>query len=144
MHTFFQGWRRKAGGVTLLMACVVTGMWVRARQVDDVFGYSLFGMRYIVATSADGLRLWQWNEAEVEAAHANQHSVMINWGEIPGPDDFRGLENWPLYAEVIRTVIGTPDQVWYCEVTYWPLTIPLILLSAYLILWKPRKRPSPI
>jgi hypothetical protein len=31
MHTFFHGWRRKAGVVTLVMAVVVTAAWVLYR-----------------------------------------------------------------------------------------------------------------
>jgi hypothetical protein len=29
-----------------------------------------------------------------------------------------------------------------CMIPYWSIMLPLTLLSAYLILWKPRKRDS--
>ena len=32
---------------------------------------------------------------------------------------------------------------WSIVIPYWSVTTPLILLAAYLILWKPRKRPTP-
>jgi hypothetical protein len=38
-------------------------------------------------------------------------------------------------AEVHSSILW---RVWH--IPYWSLTIPLTLLSAYLILWKPRKR----
>lgn len=38
MGAFLRGWRRKAGCVTLVMACALTGMWVRTvTLVDGVF-----------------------------------------------------------------------------------------------------------
>src|SRR5689334_5674532 len=42
MRDFFHGWRRKAGCVTLVAACIVTGLWVRtlffADQLQCVIG----------------------------------------------------------------------------------------------------------
>jgi hypothetical protein len=35
MHTFFYGWRRKVGVVTLVMACVFMGVWIRSRVAPD-------------------------------------------------------------------------------------------------------------
>ena len=35
MFTFFHGWRRKAGVLTLLLACVVMGGWVRSLAITD-------------------------------------------------------------------------------------------------------------
>jgi hypothetical protein len=36
MREFFRGWRRKAGLVTLVMACAVMAMWARSRFINDV------------------------------------------------------------------------------------------------------------
>ncbi|HEY4263043.1 MAG TPA: hypothetical protein VGM98_22975 [Schlesneria sp.] len=35
MRTFFYGWRRKAGVVTLVMALAFMGLWMRSRASDD-------------------------------------------------------------------------------------------------------------
>jgi hypothetical protein len=37
MKEFFQGWRRKMGVATLVMACVLSGLWMRSRIFDDSF-----------------------------------------------------------------------------------------------------------
>jgi hypothetical protein len=140
MHTFFHGWRRKIGGVTLVMALALMGAWIRGQYIDDIFGYSLFGHRHVISSSTDRFHFYQWNEANLEMAVANQHLPTIQWGETPNPLDFPGMMKWFLYAEVTRAVVAAPDQIWSCEVPYWSSVLPLTLLSAYLILWQPRKQ----
>ena len=35
MREFFMGWRRKAGVVTLMMACAACGLWLRSKTFSD-------------------------------------------------------------------------------------------------------------
>jgi hypothetical protein len=37
MHTFFHGWRRKAGLVSLVMALAMFGLWMRSMVHYDFF-----------------------------------------------------------------------------------------------------------
>lgn len=39
MHTFFHGWRRKAGVFALAVAMVLTGGWIRSRTVNDEYQF---------------------------------------------------------------------------------------------------------
>lgn len=38
MHSFFHGWQRRAGYVTLVMANLCIGGWIRSLVVSDVVG----------------------------------------------------------------------------------------------------------
>jgi hypothetical protein len=94
MHTFFHGWRRKAGCIALLMTCVTAAGWARSYLTHDSMKFRSNRQLYEIA-SVDG------------EIHLRQD---IDWQS--------------------RLLI----------VPYSLQTIPMTLLSAYLILWKPRKR----
>ena len=42
MGNFFRGWRRKLGVVTLLLACVAMGGWVRSLVIKDRIDFCNF------------------------------------------------------------------------------------------------------
>jgi hypothetical protein len=146
MREFFRGWRRKAGCVALVMACVVTGCSLRARIVCDEF---LFGNGHGAEIRAIGLHRvgikWTVYEdpAVVFSAGWNSHPYAV------GGDSFeKVLREHPREWEwrisgfssgQIRNISSDGDRLTFQIVPYWFLIIPLTLLSAYLILWKPRK-----
>lgn len=99
MREFFNDWRRKAGCVALVMACVVAGMWLRSQ-----FYY-------------DGVISWD-NEVE-DTVYSTNGS--LHWSSVTRED------------LTIRTFRSLP---------YWSIVLPLTLLSAYLLLWKPRPKPK--
>ena len=99
---FFKGWRRKAGLVTLAMACVLAVAWMRSYVIEDrivlsttpgASGQHAPGAANMIASRQGKLWLYHWMAA--------------------------GLEEF--------------------AVPYWSLVLPLTLLSAWLILAKPRK-----
>jgi hypothetical protein len=137
---FFKGRRRKAGCVTLVMSCAALGLWVCGQNADGIVGYSLIGSRLIIANDPDRVVIWLWNEAEVEA-NAKSTSAMINWGEVPLPNDIAGIDAWFLRCEVARAVLYS--QVRHCELFHWAVTWPLTLASAFLLLWPSRRRSEP-
>ena len=124
MREFFRGWRRKAGTVTLVMACVLSLLWYRSQFFGDrltvgpLIGVSQFGeVSFGYSPNISRLAL---NSVQL-------HGVVTGTG--PG-----GL------------VLRSPDARWRHfkpVISYWPLAILLTLLSAYLILWKSRKREYP-
>jgi hypothetical protein len=101
MHTFFHGWRRKAGVVTLVMACVFLCEWMSSRVHRRDFLLEMDGPRYLILRSHDGA----------------VRMVRELW---PGPRRIR--------AEEILVI------------PYVAIVLALTLLSAYLMLWKQRKR----
>jgi len=100
MGEFFKGWRRKTGVVTLVMACVFTGGWVRSYRGDY---FQLFSRTFF---SNDGA------------------IAEIGWGRPPS-DDRHPFASSSMHFEK-----------WRCP--YYLTTVPLTLLSVYLLLARPR------
>lgn len=166
MKDFFHGWRRKAGVATLVTACVLTVCWMRSlRTIDRVdirwaddysatesllsiegclgwmqgfqhdseisdrteellarnlvtrfpewHSYSIDGMAPLSETSRLDSPLAQWCWRRFRIGAGREESILASGGFFRGTD-------------------------WVAP--YWLIVLPLTLLSAYLILWKPRKR----
>ncbi|HEY4261031.1 MAG TPA: hypothetical protein VGM98_12755 [Schlesneria sp.] len=129
MHTFFHGWRRKTGCITLVLSCVLMGLWMRSQLVTDTWCWSI-GHETEVVISSDGMLSWWrlatqrpvarfWNPGFVGQTEGTRYAVIGDWG----------------------VELGLSDS---CTVPYWPFVVPLTLFSGYLMLWKPGKRdPGP-
>ena len=116
MGEFFRGWRRKVGVVTLVMALVAMVGWIRSGFVDEWVAVCL-GERtlFVLVSTWRGLSLESWPGMPPDSPpflwRSNQHN----------PSD--GL---------------TPDDG-QLRIPYCFIVIPLTLLSAFLLLTKPRK-----
>jgi len=141
MPTYFKPLRRKIGVVTLVLACVVLVDWGRSRNTHDTFYGSLFNQDFAVISDPEGigLRLHLVREdrfkksgfyATRPAAQERlfqlkplrQHGLRFDHQEIIcGGVQFFRSERWLTFKV---------DQV--C------IVIPLTLLSAWLLLSKPR------
>lgn len=125
MREFFQSWRRKAGLVTLMMALLVIGMWMRSLVLDDLIQIR-YGTRSNVFASTNPKLVWA-------ASEVGEGGFRYWWSS-----------NRPL-RQALPQVVGDkraqrPPQ-W--SISYWSLIVPLTLVPAYLIVWKPRERPDP-
>jgi hypothetical protein len=96
MHTFFHGWRRKAGVVTLVMALVFAAIWVGGISEPRSLVLNLAGQDHQFTTDS-GRLIW--------------------------------ISEDGFYSRLSSTSLDVP-------------TLAMALLSAYLILWKPRKRDA--
>ena len=129
MREFFYGWRRKTGGFLLVMACVLMACWIRSLRFTDSIAFPIQKRQFIVSTY-QGVVFW-----------AGLDDSSFEWScEFSSPPDE------PLFAvrddqllPAVESINGM--DVW--TVPYWSVTIPLTLISAYLILWKPRQRTGP-
>ncbi len=120
MKEFFHGWRRKAGVVTLVMALVFTGCWIRCRYVEDWMFLNVGNRIYLLRSDHGGFTCNRWDRplptgVPLIGSQPVMQVVVLATGPVPGPDFF---------------------------VYYSGLAIPLTFLSAYLIFRKPRKRDS--
>ena len=156
MGEFFKGWRRKAGLVTLAMALVLTGAWIRTYAIKDVITIPLTPSIHYVISSRAGV-MWRSDfysfssDGEFQE-NLNQKGIGLEWQSadaskfplwlttdiepfslhwfLSGGGFFIGADSW-----------WTEDQIlikrWL--ISYSLLVLPLTLLSAWLILVKPRK-----
>ena len=76
MGDFFYGWRRKTGCISLVLACVFLGAWVRSYSVTDAIIIGS-GNHWIDATmSCDGLLIWADQNDESSRS-------FIEWRQFP-------------------------------------------------------------
>ena len=101
MFNYFRGWRRKAGLVTLLMACVFAAGWVRSLTEIDRLG--LFG---------------GW---------------VCSWG-----GSMRLVEVSFITTQIGGASVRAAQLTPFFSIPYWMIVLPLTLLSAWLLLSKPR------
>ena len=145
MREFFRGWRRNAGLVTLAMALALMAVWMRSFVVCDSV-YTAKGKFTCGLVSSSGQLHW-YKTAKVDGRNlqVDLRTMWLSFPIRPDPDGFDdrfrfddrvftwgGFEFYDLpLARSAHTVGGA--------IPYWSLVLPLTLLSAWLILAKPRK-----
>ena len=150
MGEFFKGWRRKAGLVTLAMACALMVGWVRSSVVCDQLFIPLRASGLWTASVKGQLgcvRHTDWHEPiEWYSADTSVFPDITIFDEIHHLDS--ATSQWSHFgfrfgAGRIPTPTGGAIQQWdsfqFCYIPYWSLVLPLTLLSAWLILGKRRK-----
>ena len=149
MGNFFKGWRRKIGLLTLAIALVFMGGWMRGQSKADCvvlrigksvlcnFASDQFGLRFVWSNRFD-------NPSSFSTEWTSQS--LDRMPKRTGPLD----ENKPSYEwKVCGVHIGSDEaelprmRFVVCVVPYWYVILPLTLLSGWLILATPRKLKSP-
>jgi hypothetical protein len=129
MSEFFKGWRRKTGCVALVMACVLMGMWVRSRYLVDELSalMPLDVNNYTLMSYSDCIHMTVWKQAGLTPVEG------WRWKSerLDAPRSVTIIDSWAV--ELLEDGL-----LW--QIPYWFLVMPLTLLSAYLILWKPRPK----
>ena len=125
MREFFHGWRRKAGCFTLTMALALSSMWLRSSFVFDILDITPSEQRCQIASACGMIFAAVWHED-------NPSYRRNGWQRI----ELSGLNDPEATIEV--ALYSWQNFDWH--IPYRSLILPLTLLSAYLILWKPRKR----
>lgn len=144
MHTFFNGWRRKAGVVALVMACVLCSGWLRSnlrdrsKFINKDFVRLVSNQRAVeTLISRDGVITWMRLDYPVAGESGETELMPLIWLGKPRPEITFRSEFMGFCREQFRTPDNT--RIRRVMVPYWSLVLPLALLSAYLILWKPRR-----
>lgn len=161
MKEFLHGWRRKVGCISLVMACVLSGLWLRSRIFYDSF-YTNGNTSSFQIVSVDGklafslITLWYHRRPIInwETGHGHESDIGFDYddeGQRSAYDPTIGDSSIGLGKKQIsyrmvflgfqvsdhRDYHGTRMKV--CMIPYWSIVLPLTLFSAYMILWKPRK-----
>ncbi|HEY4259609.1 MAG TPA: hypothetical protein VGM98_05610 [Schlesneria sp.] len=147
MHTFFHGWRRKAGVVTLVIALAALGLWVRTRVACD-----LFEMRpndtaiFSLALNQSSIEFnHHWEEAHSGESINRSPKNLFEWsshatnGNVP-IDLWIDYGQWRYFSIETHGGRTSSGQDAYVKVPYLTSVIALTLLSGYLIFYKPPKR----
>lgn len=156
MFEYFCGWKRKAGGITLALACLFAAAWIRSLETINRFTMKTAQYEFNWFASSNGsvvwLRIVPLNESNLskeihgivpeivgEAVEglAEYLSATILSGDPPFQWKYRyfGLE-----VGQYRLEASSPIQVTIRKLSYWIFITPLTLLSAYLLLSKPRAK----
>lgn len=150
MHTFFHGWRRKAGVVALGLALMLASLWLRTQAATDLVIIQRSGIRNMFH-SYDGRVIWCNLTLKPSTFPPKVFSRPFEWktydqpyypySRMTGP--VRSNPNnwdWEWHGVYFgqENYVNGRTTIWAAP--YWIFTIPLTLISAYLLLWKPRKR----
>ena len=139
MREFFHGWRRKAGVVTLVVACAMMGMWMRSRFQEDSIRFTAFSRRNLIMSTSSRISWWSWNEPPgAPRPPALMTGPLTPEGRLEAA--FWTGVDFCLHTDLKDARMSDTDVRHHCNHPYWPFVLPLVLLSAYLILWKPRKQ----
>eukprot|EP00456_Euglypha_rotunda_P026421 TRINITY_DN212_c0_g1_i1.p2 TRINITY_DN212_c0_g1~~TRINITY_DN212_c0_g1_i1.p2 ORF type:complete len:146 (-),score=16.61 TRINITY_DN212_c0_g1_i1:50-487(-) len=140
MREFFRGWRRKVGCLTLMMALVLMGMWMRSRNVVDILIIQS-GLGTCTAISGGQQAIVLFGDS---AIHHIQMGLSVTIDMQSEPFALKSFSNSKRhYFLMDRSANGLTirvDSDRRVGISYSLFAFPLALLSAYLILWKPRKR----
>lgn len=157
MREFFYGWRRKVGCVTLVMALLFVGAWIRSLNNFDVINCPL-GQEYAIAITswkeAFAIRIgwdhedswsefcWDLRDADY-FGHTDSTSTSYRF-EQPIPDGAGCFVNWYLRGDWGGIgVTPLDDRSWrrmiFLIAPYWPIAIALTAISAFLLLSNPSR-----
>jgi len=139
MGDYFKPWRRKIGVVTLVMACVFAAGWVRSLTFVEAVDWQIYQSGVILGSIDSHFGLFV-----VEDGKSNRFSYP-EWGTV----EFRTVEelvseggtpvwHWQRFGFHVAAIFDRYSVYGLILAPYWSIVIPLTLLSAYLLLSKPR------
>lgn len=128
MLEFFRGWKRKAGCVTLVLACVFAVGWMRSR---DTFDAVYLCKQFIIFSARDQLIV----SKQLELTFPEQG---MTWKLDPS---LTGAVHWWSGSATSMSNLSSRPRM----ISYWAIVVPLTAISTWLLLSKPRTRvESPI
>ena len=152
MGAYFKPWRRKIGVLSLLLACVLMVAWMRSWNRGDV---------YVIRIGDDTLHCFisqrDWiGWVKIQSQQSLPRTVRTGWDVklLNGADALFNAIHTKWFAPITRhdPLHATPGYFGvsyepfvpnpHLIMPYWSIVIPLTLLSAYLLLSKPRKEST--
>ena len=146
--------RRGLGCVTLVLALSLTGLWIRSRSINDEYQFWKQNQTSVILASEKARlvmgTVWNTTPAVIVGPYYEMdRERIISGGRIQHAADFDlesrsqccGLE---LVTRNQQPPLGLMNvRLKLLIVPYWCLVWPMTLLSAYLLLRKPRRRAAP-
>ena len=144
MGEFFHGWRRNTGCVTLAVACLFLAGWVRSSIIADVADFGVMGRNSIDVLSVNHMIgvVFIRNDLSCNPSWIPRWTNNLAYITLLLDDSgytwrHRILGNYAAGYPTVRMLMG-PRYVFV--VHYATIVFPLTLLSAWLLLSKPRTR----
>ena len=149
MRECFHGWRRKAGCVTLVMACVFMVGWARSTTTFDTLTF--IDSRHLNGFGSERgtvqwVRNWTTDGSERDFPHGiHWSSFPIRLRPVDFVDKFPQIDEWRIRCcgfDFYKCQYGGINQsaaVWIFP--YWSIVLPLTALSTWL-LWPRREQNS--
>ena len=156
VSSYLKPLRRKVGVVTLVTACVFSSGWVRSMRCTDSLRIKCGSFSNDEIVSDDGHLLWNHQIINLRQLISPVSWPRISWSVY----SFKGLgrigdEKIAFQIKSLRCGVGyhsatisrdgkivsVPSNLVFFA-PYWPIVIPLTLLSAWLLLSKPRTSMS--
>ena len=153
MGEFFWGWRRRVGVVTLLLACLSAGGWIRSGERSDFFAFnggqssysvhSIIGHICLARTSPfEEPELFEFDS--VEATSLADVKTEDNGTKTSVSHELVSAErrlDWRCFHFCYGDLETTTKTMKAGMIIfpYWSITVPLTVLSMVLLLTKPPK-----
>ena len=152
MGEFFHGWKRRIGGVTLLMALVLTLGWIRSFAIRDVVALPRTDTEEVFSSSYQSLSWLSYRFRSPESPvflvrHDGTDTTkwftpQMRLGSHLIWDDaeIRWRWRWCGFGEgEVQAIATDGNKNTFRVIPYWSIATPLALISAFLLLTKPRK-----
>ena len=153
MGDYFRGWRRKVGVVTLLLACVFAAAWIRSIGREEGIYLDSNGQTPLMICSRNHfltiifsrhftrpvvftqLKL-RWLDQTCSEETNEEYWTLANAGFANVVTKARTLSGM-MIGSAFDTSLSNPLKRWFISFPYWLITIPLTLVSAYLLVSEP-------
>jgi hypothetical protein len=144
MGETFIGWKRKIGCVALAMACVLMAGWVRSHSVHDVLSIHSGSHTSESLNSVKCVLVWQRSQFDDE----KRTSILPEWNTYPFHSETKWFDETGMvwrwqscgfgFGELPSDLIeGVQAKFFFFP--YWSVTVPLTLISVWLLLLKAGK-----
>ena len=149
MFEFFSGWKRKVGVLTLVMACVLAMAWLTCltnpnlinRQFDRMIPYS--GGRVNLFTDGNTISLVKGElitttiDVDETIDNSNQSTTLPEGDQDASQEDDQSTGGVSLVTVPVQLCHLNLTSI--VDIPFWSIVSPLTLISAFLLLTKPRK-----
>jgi hypothetical protein len=149
VREFFRVWRRKAGVVTLAIALLLTVVWNRSYQIADRIGVQRDQTTHCIK-SCCGSVSWtrftdddavEWSSEralDVQPDRYGDETIYERRWSCGAIDLWAGA----FIMHDSYRLLGWQHRAERCIIPYWPIVLSVTVLSAWLLLIKPRPAKS--
>lgn len=143
MNGYFRHLRRKVGAVTLALACFLAIAWVRSKLAGD---FLILPRKEVI--SINGALITRFAGLGAPEIVTYQAMTFSNADDRTSYDDewdwlYYGFGYRSFAVTWITKGLRTTSTTFDYRFPYWAIAIPVTLLSAWLLLSKPRSKHRP-